>query len=332
MKTPHSLLPQGPILTRRLSEALRGNSAFPAPLTVLSRKLPPMMSTFPNEAVTCRFADGRKRRLFVKYEAGVSHNSHGHRGGISYERQVYEHILRDYPRFRPRYLGAHTDAHTGESWLILEYLDRCVRVMDIAVDEPSREPVAMLESARWIGRFHQAQATLAANGACSFLKKYNAEYYRGWSRRTARLTRPLHELHPWLPVLCKRDDVWMPILLNAPCTVIHGEYYGKTVMFKKNNVFPVDWESAAVGAGEIDLAALTEGIRWPGKVVTACVREYQRERWPEGSPASFPPTLDAARLYLHFRWLGERKDWTFHPKAVWRYEQLRSVGERLGLI
>jgi len=332
MKTPRSLLPELPTLTMRLTEALQGKSSLSAPLTVLDRKLPPMMSTFPNEAVTCRFADGRKRRLFVKYGAGVSHDSFGHRGGISYEGKVYDRILRDYPGFRPKYLGTHTDARTGESWLVLEYLARCVRVMDIAVDEASCEPLAMVQSARWIARFHAAQEAFAADRASSFLKQYDEKYYRGWSRRTARLTRPLHKVHPWLPELCKKEAAWIPLLLNPSRTVIHGEYYGKTLMFRKNTVFPVDWESTAVAAGEIDLAALTEGVRWPARVVERCVQEYQQARWPQGAPSDFCKTLDAARLYLHFRWLGEREDWTFQQKALWRYDNLRAVGERLGLI
>jgi hypothetical protein len=207
-----------------------------------------------------------------------------------------------------------------------------VPVIEIGVKETSCEPVAMIESARWIAQFHSAHEAFALNGVSAFLKRYDEKYYRGWCRRTARLTRPLHKLHPWLPELCKKEADWIPQLLSASRTVIHGEYYGKTLMFRKNTVFPVDWESTALAAGEIDLAALTEGDRWPARVIQRCEKEYQQARWPEGAPSNFHQTLDAARLYLHFRWLGERKDWTFRQKTLWRYEHLRAVGERLRLI
>ena len=331
MKTPASLLPQSATLTERLTAALKDNTDFPAPLAVLNRRLPPMMSTFPNEAITCRFANGRRRRLFVKYEADRNHDSFGHRGGVRYEARVYAHFLQDYPGFRPRFLGAHSDSRTGESWLVLEFLDRCVRVIDISVKDPCHEPVAMLESARWIARFHASREALPFNGVHSFLKHYDEKYFRGWSVRTAELTRSLHKLHPWVPELCKKDD-WISLLLNATFTVIHGEFYGKTLLFKNDTVFPIDWESAAFAAGEIDLAALTEGNRWPEQVVQRCLREYQQTRWPNGTPADFHQTLDAARLYLHFRWLGEREDWTLNPKAFWRYEHMRAAAERLGLL
>jgi thiamine kinase-like enzyme len=210
-------------------------------------------------------------------------------------------------------------------------LDRCVRVIEVGVQAPCHEPVAMLQSVRWIARFHAAHEAFALNGVPSFLKRYDEKYYRGWSRRTAKLTRSLQQLHPWLPELCKKE-VWIMLLLNAPSTVIHGEFYAKTLLFRNNTVFPIDWESAALAAGEIDFAALTEGDRWPEQVVQHCLREYQQSRWPDGVPADFHQTLDAARLYLHFRWLGEREDWTLRPKTFWRYEHMRAAAERLKLL
>jgi hypothetical protein len=66
--------------------------------------------------------------------------------------------------------------------------------------------------------------------------------------------------------------------------------------------------------------------------ICPCEEAYQRARWPEGVPAGFERTLDAARIYLHFRWLGERPDWTIREKTLWRYEHLRAVAERLGLL
>jgi len=95
----------------------------------------------------------------------------------------------------------------------------------------------------------------------------------------------------------------------------------------------VDWESAAVAAGETDLAALTEGP-WAEEIVRQCESEYQCARWGSGRPADFERRLDAARLYLHFRWLGERPDSNTadREKASWRFKELRAIGQRLGLI
>jgi hypothetical protein len=89
-------------------------------------------------------------------------------------------------------------------------------------------------------------------------------------------------------------------------------------------------DAAAVSAGEIDLAALTE--EWPERIVGECEQEYKRARWPRGAPADFGRTLCAARLYLFLRWLADHPSW-INVKGSFRYfEQLRSAGERWGLI
>src|SRR5438552_6487911 len=316
MQTPLSLLPQAPILTARLSAALSIGEA--PPIAILNRKRPRYMSTFPNEIVTCQLEDGSQRRLFCKYEAGRDHNSYGHRGGLAYEAEVYRAILDPLKTFRPALVAAHTDDTGGGTWLMLEYLDRCTRLKDIRVRRKGiSQPVAMVLSARWLGQFHAAQQSLAASGSSSFLRRYDAKYYRGWVERTAQFTVPLQGRFPWLVKLCKRaGDMFAPLLAGPP-TVIHGEFYINNILVRRKSVFPVDWESAALAPGEIDLAALTEGP-WQATVVRRCEREYQRTRWPDGAPADFALTLDTARLYLYFRWLGERADWTLREKTFWR--------------
>src|SRR5438552_9459558 len=108
-------------LKLRLTAALGRDGYERRQVRILRRTLPPFMSTFPNEIVTCRLPDGRKRRVFIKYGAGRSHHSFGHRGDVSYEAKVYQHLLRWLPGFRPRYLGASTEPGTADTWLILEF-------------------------------------------------------------------------------------------------------------------------------------------------------------------------------------------------------------------
>ena len=165
----------------------------------------------------------------------------------------------------------------------------------------------------------------------AFLKRYDPRYYRGWAQRTLEFSRPLHPRFPWLIRLCKSEE-WFAPLLASPPTVIHGEFYAKTVLVRDQSVFMVDWESAAIAAGEIDLAALTEGKHWPEIVVSQCESAYINARWPEGAPSNFEETLDAAKIYLHFRWLGERPDWTVRGKNLSRFDYLHATAQRLGLI
>jgi hypothetical protein len=332
MKTPLSMLPDLPTLTARLTVALGGHGLDGRPVRVVNRKLPRFMSTFPNEIVTCKLPNGRKRRVFVKYQGGKSHVCFGHRGDIPYEAEVYRRVLKALPNFRPEYLGAHTDPGTGDTALFLEYAHRNVRLSDIGGKRITRQPRLMAQAARWLGRFHADEESRVSDAALSFLKRYEAEYYRGWARRTFEFARPVQRRFPWLTELRRCGDAWFAPLLAAARTVIHGEFYAKTVLVRERNLFMVDWESAAIAAGEIDLAALTEGPGWPAKVVRRCEREYQRVRWPGGAPVAFDRTMSAARIYLHFRWLGDRPDWTIREKSLWRYDHLQMAAKQLGLV
>jgi len=94
----------------------------------------------------------------------------------------------------------------------------------------------------------------------------------------------------------------------------------------------MDWESAAFDAGEIDLASLTEETGWPRKLVRQGERAYQHPRWREVAAAQFNQTLEAARVYLRLRWLGERQGKAVSEKNLWRYHHLRAAANTLGLI
>jgi hypothetical protein len=320
-----SLLPNLQTLTDGLASVLRSNGSTNNEATILRRHPNIYASSFPSEIVTCRVDDGSELRLFCKYAAGHSHSGYGHRGGVAYETAVYRHLLQPSQATTPTFYGAYTDISTGATWLILEHLDKTLRVSH------TPEPAASMNlAARWIGRFHGTTKEHFSYAPMPFLHRYDAEYYLGWVRRSSLFTGHWHERFPWLATLCERFEEIVVLLLAAPPAHIHGEYYTSNILFRNGIVYPVDWESAAIAAGEIDLASLTEG--WPAEIVRQCQLEYQRARWPEGSPADFERTLAAARLYLHFRWLGDRPEWTAPDSHLWRFEELRSAGAQLGVI
>ena len=307
-----------------LNCAFRSCSSGESDVVVLRREPSIRASSFPSEIVTCRLADGTQRALLCKYAAGYNHKCYGHRSGVAYEAEVYRRVLKDLPLTSANFYGASTDPCAGEFWLILEYLANAVRVTK------TPEPCAMGLAAQWIGRFHAVnEKRLKYAPELSFLHTYDREYYLGWARRALLFAGPMLGQFSWLDTLCRRFEAIVDSLLAVPRTIIHGEYYPGNVLFRAGAVYPVDWESAAIAPGEIDLASLTE--RWP-EICEECEREYKLARWPKGSPAESDWRLAAARLYLAFRWLGDRAAWTTDKTLGWRFEQLRSAGERLGLI
>ena len=101
-------------------------------------------------------------------------------------------------------------------------------------------------------------------------------------------------------------------------------------MLFRSRIFPIDWERAGVGPGEVDLACLTTG--WHDEMIALCVKSYCRARWPRGAPRAFDRRFNAARLYVLFRLLGEAPGWPDKGNRTWRLDLLRAAGERMGLI
>jgi hypothetical protein len=307
-------------LATGLASALAG-AGFDG-VTVLHRLPNPLASTFPSEVVTCRLGDGEELRLLCKY-GGHDHPAHGHRGGVGYEAEVYRRVLAKAGLAVPRFYGSATAGPAGEVWLAIGYLEGCVRL------NYSRDLSLWELSAAWGGRFHAGHEARNGDPAFSFLRAYDADYYAGWARRTAQYADAQQAHFPWLPDLCRRAETALAALLEAPQTVIHGEYYPKNILLRDGTVYPVDWESAAIGRGEIDLATLTD--RCDPEVVSRCQTAYTLARWPEGAPADFRRALELARLYVHLRWLGAEPGRKLRRRS-WRYDAVRTLGEGLGLI
>ncbi len=279
-------------------------------------------SSFPAEIVQCTLADGRVLEVLCKYTAGKTYETGGHRGGIPYEIGVYRSVLGPLSLSTPAFYGDYTDPQTGDQWLFVEYLDAATR----ADDAP--DPAAALRAAaRWAGEFQLQFDRELPPSRRPALTTYDVAYYSQWSRRAAQFGQDRYHEFPWLDELCRRFEAILPRFAVAD-TVVHGEYTPHNILVDSAGVHPVDWESAAVGVGSIDVASLVEG--WPDEVATSCVAEYRRVRWPSGPPQVADDEWEFARTYWSLRWLGHGRKW--RETGAMRMEQLRRSGERLGLI
>lgn len=288
------------------------------PAEILERKPNDYSSTFPSEVLTLRLPDGALRRLLVKYESDCFRNVGGHRGGPSYEADVYRQILTPLDLPRPEFVGAHC-AEDGSIWLFVEFIDGSARPDD--VEEPVR---ALGQASRWIAQFHKS----VRPAPC--LNRYDAAYYRQWARRAAEYSVHWQTRYPWILPLCNCAEDLLARLTLAPDSVIHGEFTPHNLLVRKDEVFPVDWESAAVAAAEIDLASLTDG--WPDTVADACIEEYKQVRFAGEAPDDFRERLELARLYWTLRWLGNGPGHFPTWRAMQRIEALAPLARRIGVI
>jgi len=316
-------MPSLDALTAGLNAVLARGAVADDKLCIIDRVPAIWSSTYPSEIITCR-AGQRELTLYCKYMAGLRHQSYGHRGGLPYETEVYRRVLHSSLLPTAPFYGAYQEPETGDIWLFLKYLDGSLRL------PKGPQPQSLLEAARWMGRFHSENEPQVSCAVPSFLRRYDSEYYLGWARRTSEYASGLQPSLPWLEPLCGRFEQCAEILLSAPQTIIHGEFYPHNILVRDGVVYPIDWESAAIAAGEIDLAMLTEG--WSPGDVRRCEFEYQQARWNGATPRGFARRLAAARLYQSFRWLGEQRDWTLSHGNRYYFDQLRTIGEELQLI
>lgn len=308
-------MPGDNVLTCALRHALGGE------VKLLGRRSLGFFSTFPSEILDLYQAGAGMRHVLVKYEFKRFRERSGHRGGPSYEAAVYGTVLRNLKLTVPVFLGARDTAADG-TWLFLEFVDGAVRPDDL----PS--PAAGLKlGARWAASFHETAP------ASSLLKRYDATYYSSWPRRAYQGLRMWRDRYPWLDSFLQQAPELLEALASGPACVIHGEFTPHNLLVRGDSIYPVDWESAAIGAGEIDLASLTDG--WPMEIAEACEREYAAARWPQGAPPEFAERLALARLYWGLRWLGntsDGEDWLSEEHVLGRAESLRRTGVRLGIL
>ena len=304
--------------TRELSRVLSrlfAQSSGAARISISQREPHYYASTYPSERVVCRIK-GREIVLLCKYSADQEHPAFGHRGGLRYEADVYRRVLSGLGVSAPAFHGEYEDTETGWTWLVMECVDEAVRV--------NKLPRMMPRAAQWLAHFH---AAARARHRLSFLSRYDAGYFGGWIDRTVENTVSLQGRHPWLKDLRRARRTILSQFLAQPTTVIHGEFYPPNVLLEGDTIRPVDWESAAVAFGAIDLVSLSE--EWPEKTIRACEAAYFEACDPRPDPQAFARSLDLARLYLHFRWLGYEPELAVHPSNEWRFNQVRQVIEGL---
>jgi hypothetical protein len=284
-------------------------------VAIVSRAPNAHWTTFASEFVEFRLSEASTQRVFCKYGRELSadpHSAHGHRHGVPYEADVYRSLLAVYAPGTPTLFGAWSlDGVT------------CLATEAIGGIGDVRKPDAntVVDAATWIGRFHRAVEEAGSAAPLGKLARYDTAYLRGWIERTREWLQP-RRLR-WLDDACDRANRSLHLLVGAPGVAIHGEYYPHNILCDDDGVHPIDWESAAVGCGEVDIATLTDA--WDRAEIDACNGAYCLARWEGGMPEDFARTLYAARLHVQFRWLGDRDWWTASEECDWRLDALERL-------
>lgn len=284
---------------------------------ILSRKKFVSTSTYPAEIIAAALENDQVVQLFCKHYVDKPGHTSSHRGGLEYEIKIYNEVLRNVPLSKPKFYNGFLTV-CNEPVLVLEYLNGSLSLTKNVDPE-----YLLIKAASWIGNFHR----IFENNAPSFATAYNVAYYKRWVEKVRNLTE-LKKDYPWLEDLCAYFSDNIPLLIRNGNTFIHGEFYPLNILVKENIIYPIDWESAAAGPGEIDLASLIED--WDEQTVYNATVAYKTARWPAGEniPNQFEKLLLLSQIYLKFRWMTEFIEWwKNNPRE---FQQLILLAKRTG--
>lgn len=312
-------LPDDDELVAALRRLLTGTEA--QHLRMLARRPNAYTSSSRSEIVTIAADPGMRHDFLVKYDRPGGDPAPSCRHGIDYCARVYQAIVAAMPLPHLRAFGTISVGSSGVAALVVEHLDQAFRVGE------APEVSGILSAAEWCGCFHRWAESRLDNPDLEFIVRYDLGYYRAWLDRAGRLAAAGGCDAAWLDRACAAFDDLAPTLATAPTTIIHGEMSPQNVLWRNGEIYPVDWESAAIGPGEIDLAALLFG--WPEETVARCIEAYWDARGVP-QPADFPTRWAATTLYTALRWLPPptgRDD----PRFSLALDRLRQAAESLGV-
>lgn len=289
------IAPVRAVLRRGLEEVLAADIAVRGPFRITSRRTNPRSSTYLADIVRVRFADGSSERLLCKYSCGVEIDPLSPHRGVAHEAAVYETVLRDAPMSLPQAWGSFRDPGTGHVSLVMRFYEGLI------TSAQASEEGGMIAAGRWLAELHGWAETRVDDPAWRILERYDAAYYERWLDRTCTLARPLAAEYPWLDEVAAAYRDRIPLLARQRPTLIHGEYTPRNALWAEGRIMPVDWETAAIGPGEIDLAVYT--FDWDIEDIREVEAAYVEARWGGEPPATFAETMLAARLYVSFHWI-----------------------------
>jgi hypothetical protein len=265
-------------------------------LEIVSRRRNEYTSSSQSEIVTVRQPAGTCRELLVKYARDMPDPEPRCRQGIEYCDRVYRQLVARLPISHLTALGMIYVGDPAVTGLVIDHLSPCLRVSEAPNES------GIIAAAEWCGLFHRFGETIYRDGSLTFLVRYDRAHYRAWAARAMAIAAAAGGPPAWLTRLCATFEERCVALVDASATTIHGEFGPQNVLWQDGVIYPIDWESAAIGPGEIDLAALL--FNWPADVVDRCVAAYWKAR-DQLRPDSFAAAWDAATLFTALRWLPD---------------------------
>jgi len=254
------------------------------------------------------------------------------------EAWMYDSVLRfDGIADAPRLLSSGS-ARNGGQWLLMEWAG------SVDLSQVGRRAV-WCEAASRLARLHAwGESRVEGLPAGPLVRWDDPLMHMSWARRARRSLAEHRRMggggrDPLAP-LWRRYRMVADRLAAMPKTLVHGDFNASnilvtpTVVGKRIRV--IDWETAGVGPGLIDLASLISGrlpATQPAAMVTAYRAGLEGSELGDLSTKEFDDALCWCRLALAVMWLGWSPGWSPPPAHAhdWHGDAL-TMARRLGLL
>jgi Phosphotransferase enzyme family len=258
-------------------------------------------TSFGLETLALMLADGREITLVFKdlsrssLDANARLAKPASRHDPLREIEAYRDALPSHDLGTAAYYGSVVDRSRDRYWLFIEHVPGLV-LWQIGEHETWRAV------ARWLALLHESVRPRGNALALYDAALYRDSFERARSAGGSRALDALAGLH----------DRALDALARLPAAFLHGDFYPSNVLVQKRTdslrICPIDWESAGIGPGLLDLAALVSG--WGEREVVELARTY-RDALAEPCPEQeFLNALDYCRLHVAVRWLDSPPGWS----------------------
>jgi Ser/Thr protein kinase RdoA (MazF antagonist) len=236
----------------------------------------------------------------------------------------------------PRLLGSGRNPDGGR-WLLMEWAGS----MDLS--QVGARAVWCHAAARLAGLHVWGESRVEALSRGALVRWDDPLLHLQWARRAraslAEYFRAQGAVDP-LASLWRRYRVVAARLARMPKTLVHGDFNASNILVTRfrggSRIRIIDWETAGIGPGLLDLASLVSG-RVPERRRAAIVAAYRANiacsRIGGLSEREFDEALTWCRLALAVQWIGWSPGWS-PPRAHaydWRAEAL-TLAQQLGLL
>jgi aminoglycoside phosphotransferase (APT) family kinase protein len=239
---------------------------------------------------------------------------------------MYRDILPGLCLGTPQLYAWRWEPQQGIFWLFLEYVES---------ERLSRSSFQYwVEAARWAARFHAAGRDLAATQT-NFLSHLDRTHYLACAEHLERnFVKFNREQQGIVRQALKDYEGFLDNLVALPRHLIHGEYFGENIMVRQANanepIAVIDWETALVGPGHVDLVSITAGqwtLEQRQTMWRAYFEQFQLETGLSLNWDQFCRELIQVALYRALVWLGWWSNGESDQVARWLQEVVNVTSE-----